>query len=111
MSRERKVGAGFEPRDEQTAILTAVTELVEERTRGHATVFLHGPPGTGKSMIGVLLAETMGGVYCNTLKPWEPGDTLGSLHSQVEPSAEKPLIVCFDEFDGKRLCREPNGDR
>jgi hypothetical protein len=98
--RERKVGGGFEPRDEQTAILTAVTELVTERERGHATVFLHGPPGTGKSMIGVLLAETMGGVYCNTLKPWEPGDTLGSLHSQVEPSAEKPLIVCFDEFDG-----------
>ena len=98
--RERKVGAGFEPRDEQTTILTAVTELVEARKRGHATVFLHGPPGTGKSMIGVLLAEAMGGVYCNTLKPWEPGDTLGSLHSQVEPSAEKPLIVCFDEFDG-----------
>jgi len=98
--RERKVGGGFVPRDEQDAILTAITELVEERKRGHATVFLHGPPGTGKSMIGVLLAEAMGGVYCNTLKPWEPGDTLGSLHSQVEPSAEKPLIVCFDEFDG-----------
>jgi len=98
--RERKVGGGFEPRDEQTTILTAITELVEERDRGHATVFLHGPPGTGKSMIGVLLAEALGGVYCNTLKPWEPGDTLSSLHSQVEPSAEKPLIVCFDEFDG-----------
>ena len=98
--RERKVGAGFEPREEQTAILTAVTDLLEERPRGHATVFLHGPPGPGKSMIGVLLAEELGGVYCNTLKPWEPGDTLGSLHSQVEPSAEKPLVVCFDEFDG-----------
>ena len=98
--RERKVGAGFEPREEQTDILTAVTDLVKERKRGHATVFLHGPPGTGKSMIGVLLAEELGGVYCNTLKPWEPGDTLGSLHSQVEPSAEKPLVVCFDEFDG-----------
>lgn len=98
--RERKVGGGFEPREEQTTIRTAITDIVKERDRGHATVFLHGPPGTGKSMIGVLFAEELGGVYCNTLKPWEPGDTLGSLHSQVEPSAEKPLIVCFDEFDG-----------
>jgi len=63
-------------------------------------VFLYGPPGTGKSMIGVLLAAKLGGYYCNTLKPWQPGDSLGGLYSEVEPSKEKPLVLVFDEVDG-----------
>jgi hypothetical protein len=47
-----------------------------------------------------MLTERLKGSYCNTLKPWQPGDALGSLHNEVEPTAEAPLIVAFDEVDG-----------
>jgi len=96
--RQRKVLGGFKPRDQQRAIVGQITALM--KSKGHAVVYLHGPPGSGKSMIGVLLAQALGGSYCNTHKPWQPGDPLGALHSEAEPSAERPLVVAFDEFDG-----------
>ena len=88
----------IEPRPEQTAVMDAI--CAHQEKRGHTVVFLHGPPGSGKSMIGVMLARRMGAAYCNTLKPWQPGDTLADLSAEVEPTAEKPLVLAFDEFDG-----------
>ena len=85
------------PQKEQASIIEQIK--TSYMAQGHTVVFLHGPPGTGKSMIGVLLASAMGGSYCNTLRPWQPGDMLGSLYSEVEPSKEKPLILSFDEVD------------
>lgn len=86
------------PRPDQTAIMDTICD--NQKKRGHTVVFLHGPPGTGKSMIGLLLAERMGASYCNTLKPWQPGDTLADLYAEADPSAERPLVVAMDEFDG-----------
>jgi len=87
-----------EPRPEQTVVLDAI--CARQERKAHTVVFLHGPPGSGKSMIGVMLARRLGAAYCNTLKPWQPGDTLADLYAEAEPSAEKPLILAFDEFDG-----------
>jgi len=89
---------GVEPRPDQVAVLDAICE--HQKKRRHTVVFLHGSPGSGKSMIGMMLARRLGGGYCNTLKPWQPGDTLADLYAEAEPSAEKPLVVAFDEFDG-----------
>lgn len=69
-----------------------------EKTK-HVVALICGPPGTGKSMIGLLLANQYKSSFCNTLKPWQPGDTFGSLYSEVEPSAELPMIIGFDEVD------------
>ena len=68
-------------------------------TIGHTVAYLHGPPGSGKSMIGLLVAEQYGASYCNTLRPWQPGDSLAALYSEVEPTPQNPLIVAFDEID------------
>lgn len=87
-----------EPRPDQTVVLDAI--CAHQERKAHTVVFLHGPPGSGKSMIGVMLARRLGAGYCNTLKPWQPGDTLADLYAEVEPTAEKPLVVAFDEFDG-----------
>jgi hypothetical protein len=86
------------PRLDQPAILDTI--IAHHALHGHTVVFLHGPPGSGKSMIGILLAERLGAVYCNTLKPWQPGDMIGDLYAEAEPSAVKPLVIAFDEFDG-----------
>ena len=65
--------------------------------------YIYGPPQTGKSMVGILVASQLGGVFCNTLKPWQPGDSLGMLYTDVEPKVNKPLVIVFDEFDSTIL--------
>jgi hypothetical protein len=86
------------PRPQQESIIDNIK--IHYTEYGHSVVYLHGPPGTGKSIIGLLLANMYKSAYCNTLKLWQPGDTLYSLYSEVEPSPTNPLIVAFDEFDG-----------
>ena len=85
------------PRPEQEMILEEIKKHQDKYN--HSVVYLHGAPGTGKSIIGILLANMYKGTYCNTLKPWQPGDNLGSLYSDVEPTATSPLILVFEEFD------------
>ena len=86
------------PKPQQQIIVDKVKEHHDEY--GHSVVYLHGPPGTGKSIVGILLANMYKSAYCNTLKLWQPSDTLYNLYSEVEPSATNPLILVFDEFDG-----------
>lgn len=89
--------AGLYPLSHQTAILDKI--LDHQKRYNHVVVYLHGPTGTGKSVMGLLVAKQLKAHYCNTLKPWQPGDSLGEFHSDVEPSVDKPLVVVFDEFD------------
>jgi len=50
-------------------------------------------------MIGILLAEQLNGSDCNTLKPWQPGDSFAELYTEVEPTEKTPLILVFEEVD------------
>lgn len=85
------------PRPDQDAVLRLIAD--HQAIRAHTVVYLYGPAGGGKSMLGPMLADRIGGSYCNTLKPWQPGDTLADLYAEAEPSATKPLVVAFDEVD------------
>ena len=78
-----------------------VIEKIESHysENNHTVAYITGPPGVGKTMIGKILAQRLNGVYCNSLKPWQPGDTLDELYNEAEPSKVKPLIVAFDEVD------------
>lgn len=87
----------FEPLLHQIPIMEAIIELYKEKK--HATVFLHGPPGTGKSIIGLLLTNHFEGSYCKTLKFWKPGDLLENLYLDAEPTENKPLIIVLNEID------------
>jgi hypothetical protein len=95
--RQRDRDAIDVPKEPQKPIVEAI--IANHKKCRHTVVYLHGPPRTGKSMIGILVANEFGGSFCNTLKPWQPGDSLGSLHSEVEPKFNKPLVLVFDEFD------------
>jgi len=77
-----------------------VSEIVKDYVkRKHTVAYIHGEPGTGKSMVGILVANEFGSHFCNTLKLWQPGDTLATLICEVEPTPQKPLVIVFDEFD------------
>jgi hypothetical protein len=95
--RNRKLKNYFNPVGEQDIVIKTIIE--EYNKTNNATVLLHGAPGTGKSMVGVLLAKELSGKYCNTFKPWQPADTLSSLYSDSDISEKTPLIVVFDEID------------
>lgn len=94
---KRKLKMSIEPMKAQKVIMDDIQESYKKR--GHYSVFIHGEPGTGKSMIPLLIANCVKGIYCSTFRPWMPGDTLCSLYNEAEPSEAKPLILAFDEVD------------
>jgi len=85
------------PHKNQKPLLKRITELYEEKN--HVTAFIHGPPGSGKSIIGLLLAKHFSSSYCKCLRLWKPGDTLANIHSEVDPTEDKPLIILLNEID------------
>jgi hypothetical protein len=95
--RPRKVHRRWTPTTDQAAIIADVKGCLKKNK--HCVLCLYGTPGSGKSMVGLLLAQELGGKYCNTLKPWQPGDKLTPLYAEAEPNETSPLVVAFDEFD------------
>jgi hypothetical protein len=87
----------FVARPEQATIIEDIKKYYS--THKNVVVFLHGAPCTGKSIVGLLLADMYGSGYCNSFAPWEPGDHLGQLIEDAEPTKEKPLIIAMDEID------------
>jgi len=85
------------PMGEQEEVVQDIISVYNKL--GRATVFIHGASSTGKSKIGYLLAKQMGGNYCHTFNPSEPGDTLSRLLMEIN-KIEKPLILVMEEVDG-----------
>lgn len=96
--RSRKLRIAVEPRDTQGVIINSVKTLLAQKNS--AVILIHGPPNVGKTMVSLLLANEVKGTYCNSMRPWEPGDNLANLYSEAEPTEDTPLIVAFDEIDG-----------
>ena len=94
--RELKIKS-ITPRPQQEVIMQTIIE--HQAIHEHTVAYLYGPPGKGKSLVGILLANAYKGSYCNTMKPWQPGDSISALYSEAEPTKEAPLILVFDEFD------------
>ena len=88
----------IKPHPEQRIILDRIKGVYEQKQRG--VFYIHGAPCTGKSMIGLLLAEEYSACYSNSYTPWEPGDILTSVIDEAEPTKERPLIIAFEEVDG-----------
>lgn len=85
--------------EEQADIISEISSIFKKK--GRATVFLHGVSGAGKSTVGILMAKELGGSFCHTFNPSNPGDSLHSLARQAEIADNdgKPLVIVIEEVN------------
>lgn len=83
--------------DEQKNINNYIINHYNKHNKG--VFYIHGSSGLGKTYLTLTIAMQLNGMYCNTYKPTDPGDSFHSLHNFVEPTKDNPLIVILDEFD------------
>jgi len=95
--RKRELTFDSVPRVEQTKILTSIEDLFSMKR--YLCVLIHGEHGTGKSMCGLFLTRRLGGVYCDTMNPFGPGDTIHTIYNDTDYDKKRPLIIILDEID------------
>ena len=88
-----------EPHEYQQEIITDILSTVRAKASRSGTFFIHGEPGTGKSLLTLLLAKQIGAYYCDTWKPTDPGDTLSKVYSTISPDDNKQLVLVLEECD------------
>ena len=84
------------PIGEQQNVIDSIKNIYNKH--GHASVFINGVAGAGKSTIGYLLAKELNGSYCHTFNPTEPGDCLSNLMVDIRVD-DDPVIIVIEEVD------------
>jgi hypothetical protein len=88
-----------EPRDYQQNIIDDILSVIRNKSSRSGTFFIYGEPGTGKSLLTLLLAKQIGAYYCDTWKPTDPGDNLSKVYGTISPDDDKPLVLVLEECD------------
>jgi hypothetical protein len=88
-----------EPRDYQQEVMNDILSIIRNKSSRSGTFFIYGDPGTGKSLLTLLLAKQIGAYYCDTWKPTDPGDNLSKVYSTISPDDDKPLVLVLEECD------------
>jgi hypothetical protein len=104
--RKRELLLYIKPKLQQQLIIDDIQSILKRKKS--VVILIHGEPGVGKTMLSILLTNELRGLYCNSLQPWSPGESIATLYSDAEPSESSPLIIAFDEIDGS-LERIHNG--
>lgn len=97
---ERKIDIDvYDPYDSQKVIIDDIVKNYKKSKNKCIVAFISGPPGTGKSMISILIAKDLDGKLCDTFDPTDPGDTLAAMYHSISPDDDHPLVLTFDEVD------------
>lgn len=80
----------------------------EHSIRDEAPIFVHGPPGCGKTRNANWIAETFGRTIDDVVDGWSPGDPIngGDVYLCIEPplqdDAPRAIIVPFERLGQAR---------
>ena len=85
------------PWQKQEIIISSIMEQYKKKR--HVVAYIHGPPGSGKSTISIILGKRLKGTFYNTFTPWQPGESINMVYAEVEPSEDCPLVLAMDEID------------
>ena len=77
-----------------------IEETINYYNENHICVtMIYGLPGTGKSLVGLLIAKKLKGSFCKTYDPTLSGNTLENIYDKAQVNKNNPLILLIDEFD------------
>lgn len=81
----------------QNHICNSIIKLYKKKN--NVIVFLHGSPGTGKSMISDIVASRINGSELQCWEPYQPNNFLYMMLKRINPSKNNPLVILLDEVD------------
>jgi hypothetical protein len=88
----------IQPIGDQKEIVELITNLF--RTKGRASVFLHGVSCAGKSSIGYLVAKAIKGSFCHTFNPSDPGDSFSNMIDEIRSRDDEiPIVIVLEEVN------------
>ena len=87
----------FIARKQQISVIDKIKNYYYKNN--NCVAMISGSPGSGKSVIGILLAKELNGSLCKTYSPITPGDNIENIYNTVAPTKLNPLILLLDEFD------------
>lgn len=86
----------LQPKGDQSTVTKSILDLYATKKR--CAVFLSGPPATGKSSVGYLLAKELKGAFCHSFNPTDPGDNIYSLLVETRADdPERPIVIVLEE--------------
>lgn len=89
----------IEPRANQVRIVENIKNLYREKRTNSVVVYIHGPPGSGKTSVGLIIAKEFKSHYYDGWKPLSEGHPFSGIYTSVTPDREQPLIIVINEID------------
>ena len=73
-----------------------VTHYLEKRS---FCGYIYGEAGSGKSMVAILVAHMLNGVYCSKYDPASTQDRIQNIIKVASPTRSRPLVIGVNEID------------
>lgn len=91
--------SGLQPKGDQEYVMNSILAHYRKFKRG--TFFIQGPPATGKSSIGYLLAKELKAPFSHQLDPTLPGDSIYRWIQNMshDDDINAPCILVIEEAD------------
>jgi len=98
----------LQPKASQKHIIEQICSNYKQTEDSHrvgcSVSFIHGEPGTGKSMIGEFLVQELLKVhkevhFVDCFNPTDAGDPFAKMYTGIGPTKDSPLVVLLDEVD------------